>query len=195
MYNYVYTPADSESIYEASKILLEPNCGQLIASLKCGQAIFKEVMGPVPYGMLVTTNYEEPSCIIPSNKFDQHPFTKERGINEIPGFKENLDRLINEFKNSQLRQSSTGKIHSTPNKLQINKQGRVFLDNLSLRPYETVHTIFSRMENMSNGAQEQILKNLVKLKLIKVTDKIRTGKMFVRFASFTEKGLKFLNKE
>ena len=79
-------------------------------------------------------------------------------------------------------------------KITGHKTERAFLDNLSLKAYEPVHIIFSRIGDIPNGVQQQITKKLEKFSLIKVTPKIRTGKIYVRFASFTDAGIKFMNK-
>jgi hypothetical protein len=189
---FLFAPADSDSTYEASKTLLEPNSKQLIASLKRGQAIFKQVMGPVPYGMLIETDHVPPLGKRPSKKYDQHPFTEARGINDIPGFREEVDKLIHEYKATQFRQSNKPKAQRTAPKLSQNE--RAFLDHLSLKEYEPIHIIFSRIGDIADGVQRQVIKKLEKFTLIKATPKIRTGKIYVRFASFTEAGRKYMNK-
>lgn len=185
---FIFNQADSDSIYEASKTIIEPDSMQLISSLPCGHAIHKETMGKIPYGLPVKIDLAPVSS--PTGITDKHTFTKARGINDIPGFKDKLDQFIAKYKSSILRQSKAQKPAE-----ELSKTERAFLDNLSLKEYEPIHIIFSKIDkNLSSGAQQQIIKRLEKdLELIE-TAQARTGKIFVRFASFTDKGKKYLNK-
>jgi len=190
---FIFPPADSDSIYEASKTLLEPNSKQLIASLKCGQAIFKEVMGLVPYGMLIETDHVPPSDKVHPEKYDQHPFANARGIDDIPGFRDKVDKLIDDYKATEFCQSTTGKSNAQKSAAKLSKNERSFLDHLSLKEYEPVNIIFSHVGDISSGAQQKIIKHLKKLQFIETVQE-RTGKMFIRFASLTNAGKKYLNK-
>lgn len=185
---FIFNQADSNSIYEASKTLLEPHSKHLISSLKCGQAISKETMGNIPYGIPVNIDLVPASDKPSTVKTDPHPFTKARGIDDIPGFKDKLNQFIAKYKLTELRQSGSSKSSQ-----KLSKNERAFLDHLSLKSYEPVNIIFSRVGDISSGAQQQIIKHLKKLQFIETVQE-RTGKMFVRFANLTNAGKKYLNK-
>jgi hypothetical protein len=45
-YHVVMNQSDPASVEEAARTLLQPDSRQLIASLRCGEALYKETMGP-----------------------------------------------------------------------------------------------------------------------------------------------------
>ena len=57
-YHFILNQNDSASIIQAANTLLYPECRQLVGSLKCGECLYKESMGPVPYPMLVEVDYD-----------------------------------------------------------------------------------------------------------------------------------------
>lgn len=183
---FILNQADPDSIYEASKTIIEPDSMQLISSLPCGHAIYKETMGQITYGLPIKIDLAPTS--LPTGSLDRHTFTEARGINDIPGFKEKLDELIGRYKSASLNQSKAQK-----NTEEISKTERVFLDHLSLKDYEPIHVIFSRIGDSSAGSQQQIVDNLEKIKFIE-TIHARTGKIFIRFAGLTIAAKKYLNK-
>jgi len=122
------------------------------------------------------------------SRFSTHSFTPARTLEQIPGFCEKLDQFLGKFESSELRQSESSKSSQ-----KLSKNARAFLDHLSLKEYETVNIIFSRIGKVSSGAQQQIIKRLKKLQFIETVQE-RTGKMFVRFAKLTDAGLDRINK-
>ena len=122
------------------------------------------------------------------SQFDTHSFTPARSLEEVPGFSDKLDHFNAKFRTAELRQSEAAKSHQT-----LNTNERVFLDHLSLKPYEPINIIFSRVGDISSGTQQQIIKHLKKRQFIETVQE-RTGKIFVRFAKLTDAGLKQLNK-
>ena len=143
----------------------------------------------MPYAVLGKADYVEPATMPRPDKFDIHPYTPPRGIDEIPGFRDKLRQFINKGKGVTLKSNKARSV-----KKSLNKNERAFLDYLSLKEYEPIHILFSRIGDISAGVQQQIIKKLEELTLIKTTPKIRTGRIFVRFASFTNEGRKYMNK-
>jgi len=78
-------------------------------------------------------------------------------------------------------------------KASLSRNERAFLDHLSLKEYEPVKIIFSRIGKISSGAQQQVVKHLKKLQFIETVLE-RTEKSYVRFAKLTDAGLDRINK-
>jgi len=184
----VHRSTDSESIWVIQNTLGIHNLGKLLPALKDGQCIFRYSSCAYPYPFLGQVKLIEPDHSQKSRPYDSIPFTKPRRLKDLPHIQKALQKRINERQNTALRQSRAKKPVS------LSKTERAFLDHLSLKAYEPVHIIFSRIGDIPNGVQQQITKKLEKFSLIKVTPKIRTGKIYVRFASFTDEGIKFMNK-
>jgi len=184
----VHKSTDSESIWVIQNTLGIPHLEKLLPALKEGQVIFRYASCAYPYPFLGQVKLIEPDHSQKSKPYDSIPFTRPRRLKDLPHIQKALKDRINERQNTALRQSRAKKPVS------LSKTERAFLDNLSLKAYEPVHIIFSRIGDIPNGVQQQITKKLEKFSLIKVTPKIRTGKIYVRFASFTDVGIKFMNK-
>ena len=187
-YPIIMKPSDPDSETEASRLLLEPDSRHLISSLKCGEFIFKESLGPVPYGMPAKADYVKPSELPRPEKFDKHSYTPARGIDDIPSFRDKLNQFVAKYRASESRQSQSSKSSQ-----KLNKHERAFLDHLSLKEYEPVNIVFSHIGDVSSGAQQQIIRRLKKLEYIK-TVRERTGKIYVVFAKLTDAGLGRINK-
>ncbi|MFC1794550.1 hypothetical protein ACFL3Q_13285, partial [Planctomycetota bacterium] len=183
----IMNQTDPNSIDEAARILLEPQSRSLIASLTEGQFIAKEAMGPVPYAMLVKADYVEPATILRPDKFDTHPFTPARGIDEIPGFRDRLNQFLKESKAVSLKSGTVKSPKET-----LSKKGRTFLKLMSLHEYEPLNRIFDKMEIYSSGVQKQIIKTLVEQKYIEVVT-FRSESSWYRLGRLIDKGWKFNN--
>jgi len=123
-----------------------------------------------------------------ASQFSTHSFMLARTLEEIPGFCEKLDQCLSKYKAAELRQSKSARISQ-----KLSKNERAFLDHLSLKEYEPLNIIFSRIGDISSGAQQQIIKHLKKLQFIETVQE-RTGKIFLRFAKLTDAGLDRINK-
>ena len=185
----VHKSTDPESIWVIQNTLGIPQMEKLLPALKEGQCIFRYASCAYPYPFLGQVRLIEPDHSQKSRPYDSIPFTKSRRLKDLPHVQKALQDRINERKNTALRQSKAQR-----KKQNLSKHERSFLDHLSLKDYDPVHIIFSRVGNLSSGTQQKIIKHLEKLKFIE-TILERTGKMFVRFADLTEAGMKLLNKE
>ena len=58
-YHFILNQNDPASVTQAAYTLINPECRQLVSSLKCGECLYKESMGPVPYPMLTEVDYDE----------------------------------------------------------------------------------------------------------------------------------------
>jgi hypothetical protein len=186
VYPLIMNQSDPISIVQATRLLLEPESGHLIASLKIGEGIYKEAMGPVPYGMLMKADDVPASNMPRPEKFDQHSFTPARGIKDIPGLAEKLEKLKEDFNKTTLRQAKQKKSTQT-----LSDNERVFLSHMSLHEFEPIHRLFMRMENPSPATQLNIIRKLVKLELIE-TKNTRTSKSNIRLGLITQRGWDYL---
>lgn len=186
-YPIILTQTDPDALAEAGRILLEPDSRQLIASLKCGQGIYREAMGPVRYPMLIQTDHVPPSDMPRPDKFDPHTYTGARRIDDIPGLRERLQQLTGQYRAAANRQNQFKKANS------LTKNERAFLDHLSMNESDPVHIHFKRMQNPSAATQKSILNKLEKLGLIAV-QQIRTSRSAIRFCCLSDKGWEYLNK-
>jgi hypothetical protein len=185
----VHKSTDAESIRVIQDTLGIPHLERLLPALKEGQCIFRYASCAYPYPFLGQVKLIESDHSQKSKPYDSIPFIIPRRLNDLPNIQEALKQRINERQNTALRQSKA----KIP--VSLSKTERAFLDYLSLKEYEPVHVLFSRIGDISSGVQQQIIKKLKKSNLIKTTPKIRTGKIFVRFVGFTDDGRKFMNKE
>ena len=185
-YHFIGNQTDSASIDLSAHTLLELESKQLVASLKCGQFVFKEAMGPVPYGMLMQADHVPASDMSRPEKFDQHPFTSARGIKDIPGLQEKVDRLISEYRKTVLRQQKAKK--ATPS---LTKNERTFLTHKSLNEYEPLNKLFVRMNISSPATQKKIIQKLVKMNFLE-TAQIRTSKSTRGLGQLTKAGWDYL---
>jgi len=184
----VHKSTDSESIWVTQNTLGIPHLEKLLPSLKEGQCIFRYASCAYPYPFLGQVKLIEPDHSQKSKPYDSIPFTKPRRLKDLPNVQKALQNRINERQNTILRQSKTKKVSQEPS-----KNERAFLDHLSLKEYEPANIIFSHIGKVSSGAQQQTIKRLKKLQLIE-TVRERTEKIFVRFASLTDNGRKYINK-
>jgi hypothetical protein len=185
----VHKCTDAYSIRAIEETLGMQHLEKLIPALKEGQCIFRYASCSYPYPFLGQVKLIESDHSQKSKPYDSIPFILPRRLKDLPNIQDALKERINERQNTALRQSKA-KIS-----VSLSKTERAFLDYLSLKEYEPVHVLFSRIGDISSGVQQQIIKKLENSKLINTTPKIRTGKIFVRFVSFTDNGRKFLNKE
>jgi len=186
-YHLICNQSDPASVELATQTLLEPESRQLVASLKCGEVLFKEAMGPVPYGMLVKADHVPASDMLRPEKFDQHSYTPARSLKDIPGLKDKIDNLINEYNASIFRHQQTNK-----KTVSLTKNQRTFLTHMSLNEYEPINKLFERMGGLSPATQQKIIKKLENLKLIE-TKHIRTSKSPLRLGQLTKAGWDYLN--
>lgn len=184
----VLNQSDPDSAIESARTLLEPSARQLVSSFPPGQGIFKETMGPVPYGMLVKFDHVPASEAIIPNAFDQHSYAPARGIDEIPGFRERLDAFIADHKTTITRQAAQ---HTE--KPLLSKNERALLDHMSLNECVPLDIVFSRMGNIAAGTQNKLINKLVRKGLIKAKT-VRTGRSWTRFGLITPRGWQYLGK-
>jgi len=90
-YHVILNQPDQESILETTRTLCEPQAGKFVSSQECGEAVFKEAMGPVSYGIPFKIDHVPDSDMPRPDTFDQHSFTPARGIDDIPGFRSKLE--------------------------------------------------------------------------------------------------------
>jgi len=185
----VHRSTDSKSIRVIEDTLGIHNLGKLLPALKDGQCIFRYSSCAYPYPFLGQVKLIEPDHSQKSRPYDSVSFTRPRRLKDLPHIQKALKERINERQRTALRQSKAKKASQ-----ELSKNERAFMDQLSLKEYEPVNIIFSRIGRISSGAQQQITKKLEKLNLIEVSSKKRTGKIFVRFAKFTDTGLEHINK-
>ncbi|MHC4166158.1 MAG: ATP-binding protein [Planctomycetota bacterium] len=179
--------ADAESIRVLQRtLLLEPETVKLLPALKSGECIFREAGGVYPYPWLGKIDFIEPDHAQKSEPYDSVPFTKARGLDDLPEVQEALERRISERSKLKFRQSPKKRVSSG-----LYKTDRTFLSHLSLHEFEPVHRLFKRMDNPSPETQKRILKRLTDKGLIE-TDLVRTRPR-VRIAQPTEACWKYLN--
>ncbi|MFC1635084.1 hypothetical protein ACFL5Z_09600 [Planctomycetota bacterium] len=185
----IHGSVDSESMWQIKNTLgIEKGAEKLLPSLRNGKCVFRNTSLAYPYPMLGQVEFVEPDHSQKSRPYDSIPFTKSRRLKDLPRVQEALQIRISERRNATLRQSKAKKPMS------LSKTERAFLDHLSLKEYEPVNIIFSRIGDISAGVQRQAIKKLEKLTFVKTTPRIRTGRIFVRFVSFTDEGRKYMNK-
>ncbi len=138
--------------------------------------------------MLGQVELIEPDHTKKNRPYDSILFKSARKLKDLPQVQQALKKRINERQNATLRRSKARKSCE-----KLSKNERAFLDHLSLKEYEPINIIFSRVGDISSGAQQQIIKHLKKFQFIETVQE-RTGKMFIRFASLTNAGKKYLNK-
>jgi len=189
-YHIVMNQSDPASVEEAARTLLQPDSRQLIASLKCGEALYKETMGPVAHAMLMKTDHVPPSSMARPEKFDQHSYKPGRGVKDIPGLPEKIDALIREYQGTGLRQR--------PQKAtlpSLSKMARLFLDYAS-RPenaFAPVHIVFRQIGDVSPATQLAVIQELERAGFM-VFAQARIGKSNVKLKHVTEEGWAFQQK-
>ena len=190
-YHFILNQCDPESTAVAAQTLLEPHSRTIVSQLKRGHCLFKEAMGPVPYGMLLKADHVPASAMPRPKDVDHHSFTPARGIEEIPGLQDRINELSKEFQKTVLRQRQTAGAGSA-----LTRNEREFLDHMTLheRKCEPIHKIFARMGNPSPATQKSIISKLVKKGLLEATQ-IRTSKSPVRIGYPTELAWTFFNKQ
>jgi len=184
----ILNQSDPDSAAESARTLLEPSAYHLVSSQSRGHAIFKEAMGPAPYGMLVKLDHVPASELPRPETFDRHSYTPARGIDEISGFRERLDAFVADHKTTVRRQ----KAHNTEKPL-LGKTERAFLDLMSLHEHSPLDVVFSYVGHVAVGTQKKVVDKLVRKGLIQAKT-ARTSKSWTRFGRLTEKGWQHLGK-
>ncbi|HSW01042.1 MAG TPA: DUF87 domain-containing protein [Sedimentisphaerales bacterium] len=189
-YHVVMNQSDPASVEEAARTLLQTDTRQLIASLDCGEAVYKEAMGPARHGMLIVADHVPPSTMAHPDKFDQHSYTPARTLKDIPGLREKIDALIREHRGTALRLPSQ---KASPR--QLSKMARLFLDYSSLPEYifAPAHVIFRVIGNVSPATQLAVIQELEQTGFM-VFAQVRFGKSNLTLKDITEKGWAFLQK-
>lgn len=186
-YIVAHCSVDAESIRVLQRtLLLEPGTEKLLPALKPGECIFREAGGAYPYPWLGKIDFMEPDHAQKSRPYDSVPFTKARGLDDLPEVQEALERRIAEKSKITSRQSLKKKAPSG-----LNKSDRTFLSYMSLHEFEPVHRLFNRMGNPSPTTQKRILKRLTHKGLIETG--LMQADRSIRIAVLTEAGWKYLD--
>jgi hypothetical protein len=184
----ILNQSDAASGSESARTLLEPSAQQLVSSFPPGHAVFKEAMGPVPYGMPLKLDHVPASELGCPDTFDRHPYTAARGIDEIPGFRDRLEAFMAEHRATVRRQRT--KHDERPF---LSKTARTFIDQMSLHQHEPLDVVFSYVGRVAVGTQKKIVDTLVRKGLIEAKT-VRTGRSWTRFGRIKEKGWQYLGK-
>jgi hypothetical protein len=174
---------------EASRTLMLPPMGELsLNSLQPGECLVKQI-GPWPHAMLGKIDYMPP-CRTKPEKYDTHPYTPAKNIDELPEVKDMLLKTIAEHKQRTLRQAK-----QSQDSQQLGKLARTFLDYASLPKYEyaPVYIVFKQMGNPSFSTQLAVIKELEKNQLVKFLQ-FRASRSPIRLKEITNKGWDFLHK-
>jgi hypothetical protein len=189
-YHAIMNQSDAASVAEAARTLLQPSSQQLISSLKPGQALYKEAMGPVPHAMLMTADHVPASTTLRPEHFDHHPHTPARGIKDIPDLAEKIDALVREHRGVSLRQAPP-----KTNQQRLGKLARLFLDYASLPEniFAPVHVVFRHVGNVAPATQLAVMQELERAGFMAFAQ-VRIGKANLKLKEITEKGWAYLQK-
>ena len=175
---------NTASVIEAAKALLQPDSQILLSSMKRGNAIFRESLGIVSYGMLLEADYVEPAKTGQPENFDVHPVTLAKDIKEYP----ELMAVVNQYKKTGYRKENE------KDNIILRADSREFLDYASLYEYEPVKYLFERMKVSSPCRQNAITKELQTKELIEAV-LFRSKSSPVRLVEITSSGWEFLGKK
>jgi len=168
---------------------LDPRTTRFFPTLKEGICVFREAQGNYALPILGQIDFIAPDRSQNELQPDPITFSEPRDLEELPDVKKGLEQRIAEQRRKDMQDGKNNKEEDS-----LNKPEREFLDHMSLHPYEPVHAIFQRMGVASPATEKQIIKKLLKLKLI-LHEQTRFGSSFCRLALIDEKGCKLLNKD
>jgi hypothetical protein len=154
--HFIFRLNDSQSIQEASETLMLPPLGELsLNSLGPGECLVKQI-GPWPHAMLGKIDYIPP-CRTRPDRYDTHPYTPAKSLEELPEVKSALLNTIAESKRTKLKQAKQ-KSPATG----LTKISRAFLNCASLPRYghAPVHVIFKSLGHVTPGTQQKVIKEL-----------------------------------
>jgi hypothetical protein len=175
---------DAASVIEAARELLQPDSQTLLSSMKRGEAIFRESLGRVPYGMLLEADYVEPAEKGRPENYDTHPVDPAKDISEYP----ELMEVVNKYKKTDNNQKKD------KDRIALRDDSREFLDYTSLYEYEPVKYLFDRMKVSSPCRQAAIVKELKTKNLIEAVQ-FRSSSSPVRLVVIADKGWEYLGKK
>ncbi len=167
---------------------LERGTERLLPRLRPGQAIIRLADTPYPYPFLGQVRYIEPDHSNKMGPYDAVPFTRARGLDELPEVQGALEERIRQCNKSRLRRKQ-----ACTSKSPVGKTERAFLDHMSLHEFEPLDVVFSQMGNVAVGTQTKLVRKLIRKGLIEAKT-VRTGRSWTRFGRITEKGWQQLGK-
>lgn len=169
-----------------SALGLERGTERMLLRLRPGQAIVRLADTPYPYPFLGQVHYIEPDHSAKGRPYDAIPWTKARGLDELPEVQQALEERIRQFSKARMRRTNAAAVVLT-------KIERALLDYMSLREYEPLSVVFSCMGDVPAGTQTKVVAKLVRKKLIEA-DTVRLSKSAVRFGAITAQGWQYLGK-
>jgi hypothetical protein len=167
---------------------LERGTERLLPRLRPGQAIVRLADSPYSYPFLGQVHYIEPDHSSKTRSYDAVPFTRARGLDELPEVQNALEERIRECSKNRLQRRQVG----VPG-AKISKTERTFIDQMSLNEFDTLDIVFAKMGNMAAGTQNKLVDSLVRKGLIEAKT-VRTGRSWTRFGRITDKGWQYLGK-
>jgi DNA-binding MarR family transcriptional regulator len=178
--------AYADATTAVSRALLEPQSQQFIDTQDVGHTIFKGTTGNIRYGLPTIVDHEPIEPMLTPPGYDSHPFTAARGIDEIPGFREELDKLIDQFRSSQTR----AKMYKRKKAVKLTENQINFLKTVSLNEYEPAKQIWDNLGNPSPSVRGKIIKQLVNRNYIE--SKIMRCRSPHQLVRLTEKGWEYV---